>query len=394
MADSISLGTFATKEKVQALETVVSNLSSSVNDAFLSAGQSNEAGNYTPITAGYITGIPQITVFGNDYVFRQAEEPLDSITGQVDVVSQETAGINSTTGHGSALKAMKDLYAARGGRYTIIPSAMGGTSVENWQPSATNIFDRSTLFGSALYRAAGTIANGRTLRALLWTQGEANASNGSTSTYRNYFKTMLDAFRDNLDRKNLPCIYTQLGIYDTAAAGFATLREIQRKMEHASGFSESILRCYMVCAHDLPVLDGIHYTMDGKIELGRRRALAIRQHIYLEQIDGTGPRLVTVTKPTTTTVKVKTTKVINNHATYDNYFTVYDGGVAKTISSISRDPSDTTAVLITVSSAFTGAVTVDYQPPVGRGNNTWASNVVKEQANLLPLPCFSGMVAT
>ena len=48
---------------------------------------------------------------------------------------------------------------------------------------------------------------------------------------------------------------------------------------------------------DLPLGDGLHLSGEANRLLGIRFARAMRQHVYGEAVDGTGPRLVSVTRP-------------------------------------------------------------------------------------------------
>lgn len=129
--------------------------------------------------------------------------------------------------------------------------------------------------------------------------------------------------------------------------------------------------------------------------LGSRIALAIREHALGEAVNGTGPRLVSITQPSSTTIKVKTTRTINDHSTYDGYFSVdevvMDGGSELRqdvpITSIGKDPLDGTAVLISLSRAISGTPSVKYAPPSGLSQGQSYPNVVQDSDGL-PLPAF------
>lgn len=361
-----------------------------VTDVFLSAGQSNEVTQNAPLAGSPVVGHPDVLQFGNDYVLRQAVEPIDSQAGQVDTVSSPGAA-----GHSSLLKMLTDIRTARGGRYCVVPSAKGGSSIAEWQPSASAPFDRATLFGSATYRAQVAAAASRgVIRGITWYQGESNAT--GSATYRADFLTMLTAFRTYLGF--VPIISTQLCLTHngTTVSDWSLMRDLQRRMEGTSGSVDAVPRNILVCAHDLSLQsDFLHLDQAAVIELGRRRALAARERIYGEQINGTGPRLVSVTRVTSTQIRVKTTRTINDHANYDHYWTVTDGGTARTllnggIASVGRDPGDTTAVLINMAAALASTVTIGYNPTQPRAAGVMAVNVVKDSDGL-PLPCMVGV---
>lgn len=350
-------------------------------DAFISAGQSNESGR------GELTdkeeGIPQVTTFGNDYMWRQLEEPADATTNQIDTVSRDGDG----PAHSSLLKFGKDLYEAIQKPISITPNALGGSGILPWQPPATR-FDRSTLFGSMDYRTQKTLENNRVLKAVFWYQGEHDGgSPEKIAYYEEKYLNLINTFRSYYGQ--IPFFYSQLSVVrdSNVASGYQKIREIQRKMEQGSGSSSAVSKHFMQVTHDLGSIDVVHLDKEGQIELGRRRALAVRQNLYGHNVNGTGPRLVSITKPTSTTIKVKTTREINDHSTYENYFKVFNDGTSVTITSLGRDPSDATAVLITLSTAPTGVVTVVYEPPPTRDLHTRLYNIVKDSDGL-PLPCF------
>lgn len=164
----------------------------------------------------------------------------------------------------------------------------------------------------------------------------------------------------------------------------------------------SIKNTYMVVTHDLPRNanpDGYHLNTVGSREVGRRFALAYAQRVLgMHWINGTGPRLVSVTKPTTTTVKVKFDRAIQANANgyginlANSLFRVYDGGVEKTLSSCERDPSDDTAVLITLTVANAGVVVVTYGDRAGPADESWRQGVVYDSDNM-PAPMFGPVIA-
>ncbi|MGC3792047.1 sialate O-acetylesterase [Priestia aryabhattai] len=347
-------------------------------DAFISAGQSNESGRGE--LTNKETGIPQVTTFGNDYLWKQLEEPTDSPVNQVDSVSKDGDG----PAHSSLVKFGKDLYTSIQKPISIIPNSLGGTSIQLWQPPATR-FDRTTLFGSMDYRIQKTLENNRVIKAFLWFQGEHDSGFAEkTAVYTEYYLAFINALRSYYGV--VPFFYTQLATtnYYTSSA---KITEQQRLLETGNGNSKALAKHYMIVTHDLSFIDTVHLDKAGQIELGRRRALAVRQYLYGHSVNGTGPRLVSITQPTPNTIKVKTTKTINDHNTYENYFKAFDNNAPVTIQSLGRDPADDTAVLITLGTSISGTMTIDYTPPSGRSLHTRVYNIVKDSAGL-PLPLF------
>ena len=388
------------------------------NVAILIAGQSNAAGYGQPLSPAE-AGIPQVRMFGNDYVWKQAYEPVDDETGQVDTVSIEDP---FSPDHSFGVRLGKELHAATSttydgiGRYVyLIPSARQGSVVDGgasatWQPAA-NRLDRTTLFGSANYRAqtsAGSIggspyeAEGGPVSAIAWYQGESDASQAARrQAFISNTNAVMDAFAAELG--GVPVLYVQLATNTAIEANnnFQSIRERQRLMEAGvpsvnAGLGSPQPRSgyHMVVAHDLPMTDSVHLSKAGQLVLAERLALAYREHVIGEAVDGTGPRLQSISQ-SGNSIKVDTTRTINDDDDYGGYFRVYlasDPSVEFAISQIRRDPGDATAVQITLSSTPSGSVLVVYKPPPNRTLDTQILDVVKDASTGLPLPAFGATV--
>ncbi len=352
----------------------------------LIAGQSNASGR------GLLTGdvgIPEVRMLGNDYVWKEAREPLDSSQGQLDLVS-----LDESAGTSFGLTLGKSLFRETQRPVYLIPSAKGQTSSSEWLPD-NNLLNRSTLLGSTVYRAkvsAGQVASdlpneGREVSAVIWFQGEndANSPEG-VALYQANTETIFKTFKEEL---NAPIIYAQIGdrIYGSSQQRAQMIRELQRQLETDYGLN-SIANAYMVVTHDLPLKDNVHLSSEGQHILGERIALAYREHILGEAINGTGPRLLNITQEGPI-IKVRLTRPINHHASYEDYFNVFINGLAVDIQSLGRDPNDSTSILITLEDIplTASSVSISYTPTGNRSLNTQLMNVVKDQDGL-PLPAF------
>ena len=387
----------------------------------LIAGQSNASSRAKLSNAE--SPSPQVRMLGNDYVWKQATEPTDSNEGQdeFDIVSEDNGeGFTFGAGHsfgvtlGKALNGVTEeqvylIQAARAGSCVKPDSNCGGEG--SWEPKDDKL-DRDTLFGSANYRAqvsAGTVSNppasaeGGPVTGIVWYQGE---DDGSSSSFIADTNKVMDAFMEQLDRPGdsidgVPVIYVQLAQRledESRNNAYQFARENQRQMETGYGaFARD--NYFMVVAHDLPMEEKRHLSTEGQKILGERIALAYQEHVLGKNVDGTGPRLVSV-KRDKKVIRVKTTQVINNSSAYENYFTVTINGSEKTlndgISDIRRDPSDNTAVRITLTDepANGFSVFVRYRPPTEASSSyptAQLNNVVKSQASSLPLPAFGAL---
>lgn len=160
--------------------------------------------------------------------------------------------------------------------------------------------------------------------------------------------------------------------------------------------SISYLNAHMIVTHDVPrnaSTDDIHVSTIGQKEVGRRFAIAYAQHVLgLPEVDGTGPRLVSVTSTDSTHTSVKFSQALaaaksgeENYGDGTNsLFRVYDGGTEKSVSSVAIDGGDATALIITHASC-SGVRVVTYGDRAGQ-NAQWRKGVVYNTTTPLPLP--------
>jgi hypothetical protein len=387
------------------------------NITILIAGQSNASGRGALGSAP--PGIFQVRMLGNDYAWKQAEEPTDSTVGQIDKVSDELAQGAVAPGHSFGLALGKALHAETERHVYLIPAALGGTALvggsrPDWQPNINNLLDRETLFGSANYRAqlsGGWVSQGAPGQALpprggpptalVWYQGESEARSERVSVFRNRTNIVMNQFVAELD---VPIIYVQLARVseqrsENERTYFQRIREEQRRMETGYG-DQARQRFYMVVAHDLPMIDGIHLDAEAQRELGRRIALAYREHVLGENVNGTGPRLQALQKKSNTEYRVVLTREVKPPSnSYAGYFVACSEiqsdslacseGAALAISSVQKESESANTILITLSSPATGDVYIGYVPKHYASNSGtgWANDVVRDLDDL-PLPAF------
>jgi hypothetical protein len=335
-------------------------------------------------------------MFANDYTYKQAYEPVDDATDQDtlgDPISNDLWTYGSTYGHSFGLRAAKGIVGTAY-QVTLIPCAKGATTILNWMPDPTDRLDRGTLYGSAHYRHDTVLPAGG-LTALWYYGHESNSTSAlARSAYVAGWTALMAEFRADMGA-SLPVVYVQLAKHSDATlnTGQHLVAELQRKMETGSGDASAIALHYMVVAFDLALVnDGvgkIHLSQAGQKTLGDRIALATRQHVLGEAVNGTGPRLNGApTAPAANQVKVDTTSTLATiSANADGQFRVFDGGVEMTVASVVKDPADASAALITMTATATGTVTVSYGDVAASGADVTLSNVVKD-ADGLPLPQF------
>lgn len=395
------------------------------NLVLLVAGQSNAAGRGQPESFGP-GPIDTVRMLGNDYLWAEAEEPLDDPAGQVDgVSSDDSCFVKDCYSFGTVLG--QTLWSATS-RYTyLVPSALSATKTQEWLLGGGDPDDRDTLFGSSVFRANVSAAlrdnpevvgpegsEGGPVSAVVWFQGESDANLAGD---RASFVENTNEIMDRYDRElAAPVVYVQLAANSNADRNLeqAAVADMQRRMEAGSRDSASRERFYMVVANDLPLSDPIHLSSAGLAMLGERIALAIREHVLDEPIDGTGPRLVDVTYEGTT-VWIRADRDLTkdvDETDYAGFFTVFDGPPSGSVDDAAtyglndidvtdayRDPDDPRQVVLELAATSSSEPWVSYAPLAGRSfaEADWdavVANVVRGRDSGLPFPTFGPLAAT
>ncbi|MFO7679876.1 MAG: sialate O-acetylesterase [Chloroflexota bacterium] len=233
---------------------------------FVLAGQSNMSG-WAPLPAEQ-TLHPRAFVFGNDYLWRLAQEPIDHPDGQVDLISLDRGSELPGTSPGLSFAATllderPELVIG------LIPCAKGDTTLHEWQRSLSD----DTLYGSCLKRIAAASMMGE-LAGILFFQGEADALDPveygdrplSAHNYGERFTQFIYDLRRDLERPNLPLVFAQIGS-QTAPEAFINWTVIQEQQAAVD------LHCVaMITTRDLALHDGVHYTSESYQTIGARFA--------------------------------------------------------------------------------------------------------------------------
>lgn len=415
------------------------------NITILVAGQSNAVGWDGNIPSDMVTpeDWPEVRMLGNDYVWKGAYEPGDDATGQLDNVSVDaSAGASPGVELGRQLTYAPAGSPATGRLVYLIPAALGGSGLSKWNMGVADD-DRDYLFGSAAYRglmSAGlrtdpTTSNdfdaeGGPVLAVYWYQGETD-SRGDTlrSNFSSFTVAVWDRFRTRLDDSGREpvVIYAQLAshgrfLVDGVNEGevrhrqHADIAERQRRLEQGAWVTPTAAldpvtaiapqaNSHMVVTHDLPRSDHIHLSAEGQRELGQRIALAVREHVLGEAVDGTGPRIVNASS-SGNVITIVTDQVIAQTSApgssgYADYFTVYDGPPNPgdvdvevygtntiAITDVRRDPGNDHAVRIILDSSPSTPYVRYMRPFVDSVTAPRIEDVVRGEASGLPLPAF------
>jgi len=233
---------------------------------FILVGQSNMSGRgELPAEVQEIN--PRVFVFGNDYRWHHAVEPIDSPIGQVDSVSIDyDAGYSLATSFANRLlKDDPDLIIG------FIPCAKGGSSIQKWQKDLSE----QSLYGSCLKRTRAASKEGK-IAGLLFCQGPADARDpekypakmGSPFKWKEKFIRFVEDIRMDLEIEDLPVVFSQMGS-STHPEGWLYWDEVKKQQGEVS-----LPNVIMTTEEDLPLSEAVHLTKEGYDSFGVRYAEA------------------------------------------------------------------------------------------------------------------------
>ena len=164
----------------------------------------------------------------------------------------------------------------------IVPCGVGGSSLATWYSHGTGNVGAN--YRNAIRRAKAAAKNGEFI-AVLWHQGEADASQCDAKKLEEYypgeFSSMVGCLRKELGNDKIPVIIGELGTFwgDRAAKLNPILNSLAR----------SVPCCEIVSARGLEHFDKLHFDFRSVTELGRRYYEAYLAHE--RRVTGESPRL-------------------------------------------------------------------------------------------------------
>jgi Carbohydrate esterase, sialic acid-specific acetylesterase len=232
---------------------------------FILAGQSNMSGRGDLPSEQAVHR--RIFVFGNDYRWKIAREPIDAADGQVDLVSED-----KDAGFGPGLAFATSLIKRNPDRLIgLIPCAKGASSIAEWQRNLSE----NSLYGSCLKRIRAATTMGK-ITGLLFFQGEEDAVDPnrapnrsfSASSYAMSFSRFVSDIRNDLALVILPVVFAQIATNNTPRY-FVNWHVIKEQQEMIN------LSCTaMIRTADLSLKDDVHFTTESYQIIGQRYAEA------------------------------------------------------------------------------------------------------------------------
>jgi sialate O-acetylesterase len=177
-------------------------------------------------------------------------------------------------GVGPGIYFAKHIFDKTGRPVALLPCALGGSTIEQWDPSGKSLGD-SSLYGATINKINLV---GRNIKGILWWQGESEALAFKTETYEDRFLNLIDSFRKDIGNPELPIIYVQIGKFNIRDSvmdrEWEKIREIQRDILIKRN------NVFMVTGIDLPLDDCIHSSTEGQKKVGRRIAEMALTYVY------------------------------------------------------------------------------------------------------------------
>lgn len=215
-----------------------------VLDLFLLIGQSNMVGRASIEPQDQIPD-PRLWMFTYDSRWAPAIDPL-----HFDNIKAAGTGLGRTFGK-TVLAADPEISIG------LIPSAVGGTSIDQWRPG-------DELYNIAIAQTRAAIKRGR-IRAVLWHQGESDCAPNQIQTYLAKLTRLIAALRTDLVSPDLPFIAGQIGDFSPSA----------------TEFNDQLLKLPQLVAHTACVRsagltslgDNTHFDSASLRELGKRYAI-------------------------------------------------------------------------------------------------------------------------
>ena len=316
-----------------------------VGDVFLAGGQSNMCG-YSGSLAGAEAPTDAVHLFGNDYVWKRASEPMDDPTEQVDMFF-----IDGAT-HSLMLRFAKEIQQALGVPVAIIPGPHSQSNIyQDWLRNGAEHEDRATLFGSLLHRARLQMY-ATPPKGFLWYQGESDAWDArGKALYKQDLQQLMSQWREDLAEPQLWFGIVQLATYDTA--DFSTWIPIQEaQREVALEDAHAVL----AAAVDLQRADAINLNVDGYKTIGMRLAREMLEHAYGQPIDASAQLLQARVTGSDRKIELVYDRAITGGAP-SLYRVIENGTTSMEISSVTTSGSVVTLSLV---HRINGSVRVSY----------------------------------
>ena len=221
---------------------------------FVMAGQSNMAGRGAVEAADTVTS-PRIFSVDTEGKIVRAQEPLHRYEPRMQ-------------GLDCGMSFARTLLAAIPEDITIllVPTAVGGSSISQWLNGATH---RNVPLLDNFREKVQLAAQYGQLKALLWLQGESDATENAAPLYPERLARMMHIFRETAGDGRLPLLLGEIGAFSTTPELFERINVSIRD------FAASDSDAAVIPAGDLKDRgDQLHFNSEAQRLLGERYAAA------------------------------------------------------------------------------------------------------------------------
>ena len=218
---------------------------------YILAGQSNMAGRGKITDSLRTLRDDRVWMLTKDLTWVVAEHPIHFDKPAI-------AGVGPGLSFGIELA-----NAHPGVRIGLIPCAVGGTSIDKWQPGG---FDKATSthpYDDAVVRIKEAMKSGE-VKGMIWLQGEADSSEEKAEDYLRKLKVLVKRVRKLTHDKDLPIVAGELGRYRTKYQIINTeLHKGKKKIKNFEvAASEGLTHKG----------DNTHFDAESAVEFGKRFA--------------------------------------------------------------------------------------------------------------------------
>lgn len=168
---------------------------------YLLVGQSNMAGRgeVDPLST---PDNPRLLMFNKNNEWEMAKDPLHFDKPNV-------AGVGPGLAFG--LK-MLDYTYNEGVSIGLIPCAVGGTTIDMWQPGMDAYNGKYYPYDDTIIRLREAMKYG-VVKGIIWHQGEGDSNDASARVYLDKLEKLIQRFRDEVNDPDLPFVAGELGYY-------------------------------------------------------------------------------------------------------------------------------------------------------------------------------------
>lgn len=224
---------------------------------YLLAGQSNMAGRGTVEAMDTVIN-PHIWMLNKDEQWVPAREPLAFDKPKVVGVGPGFAFANTL----QQADATAEIY--------LVPSAVGGSRIDLWQPGAFDSATKSYPYDDAIRRTKKAMPAGE-LKGIIWHQGESDCNPKLSAGYEAKLALLIQRFRTDLGKPQLPFVAGEIAHFRTEEnKDKQVVNQAIKKVVSTTPF------CGYVATGGLQHRgDSLHFDSPSAREIGKRYAAAI-----------------------------------------------------------------------------------------------------------------------